>query len=77
MRALIGLATIGLTLTALSASPAVAFDDTLPRYAPYRAHHAYAYGHCRRFTWRERCRPYKLGGYFVRNRDFRRAPWFR
>jgi hypothetical protein len=81
MRASLGLAAITFALTTLSAplftSPAAAFDDTLPRWAPYRAHHYAWHHHCHRLFWRERCGPYRLGGYFVRNPDFRRAPVFR
>lgn len=81
MRAPLGLVSIALALTALGAvlgaSPAAAFDDTLPRWAPYRAHTHFAQRHCHRLFWRERCGPYRLGGYFVRNPDFRRARVFR
>jgi len=80
MRASLGLATITLALgtigAALTASPAAAFDDTLPRWAPYRGH-SHVYHHCHRLFWRDRCGPYRLGGYFVRNPDFRRVPVFR
>ncbi|MDX2205675.1 MAG: hypothetical protein NW223_23190 [Hyphomicrobiaceae bacterium] len=33
--------------------------------------------YCRRWSWREYCRPYRLGGYFKKNPDFRRLPWYR
>ncbi len=33
--------------------------------------------YCDRWTWREYCRPYRLGGYFTKNPDFRRLPWYR
>lgn len=33
--------------------------------------------YCRRWSWREYCQPYKLGGYFKKNPDFRRLPWYR
>lgn len=62
MRALLALASIGLALSAFSATPALAGgDDSLPYWAPYRGP-----SHCHRLFWRERCGPYRLGGYFER-----------
>ncbi len=50
-----------------------------PRYRSVRKHyglrrhphHAY-WVYCRRWSWREYCRPYRLSGYFVKNPDYRR-----
>ncbi len=71
MRASLGLAVITIAVAALgttiSARPAAAFDDTLPRWAPYRPHQYGWHHHCHRLFWRDRCGPYRLGGYFVRN----------
>lgn len=68
MRPLLALASIGLAVFAVSSSPAAAGDDTLPYWAPYRGP-----SHCHRLFWRERCGPYRLGGYFERRYKVRRA----
>jgi hypothetical protein len=71
-------------------APAAAFDDSLPRYAPYGSrvihHHVYMpryrhvyhfHGDSYRWAWRHRYYRVKLGGYFVRNPDFRRIRLYR
>jgi hypothetical protein len=77
MRAYLFLASIGLAMAAMSASPAAAFDDGHARRGAYRGHHYSAHAHCPRLFWRDRCGPYRLGGYFTRNPDFRRLYVFR
>lgn len=72
----------------LGLTPAQAFDDSLPRYAPWGSrtvhHHVYVpryrhvyhfHGPAYRWAWRER--HYRLGGYFMRNPDFRRLRIYR
>lgn len=86
----------------VAVEPAAAFDDSLPRYAPYGSrvyvhHHVYVpryrhlyhfhtprphhlhviHGGGYRWAWRHRYYRPKLGGYFVRNPDFRRIPLYR
>lgn len=41
-------------------------------------HPRFAYAvYCRRWSWRDYCRPYRLGGFFLRNPDFRRLAIYR
>lgn len=90
MRTLLSLAAVAFALGLALPAPAQAFDDSLPHYAPYRYHtyvhhhargrrpvHAHVAHECRRWTWREHCHPYKLGGFFERRYDYRRVRWFR
>lgn len=89
MRLSLALASAGIA-GFLSLSPAQAFDDSLPYYAPWRSrtvhHHLYVprhrhvyhfHGPAYRWAWREPHYRYKLGGYFVRNPDFRRLRIYR
>ena len=101
MRTALIFAAAALAMLLSAASPAEAFDDSLPGYAPWRRHYAtghtyveqryrkarrhgvsrhprFAYAvYCRRWSWRDYCRTYRLGGYFLRNPDFRRLAIYR